>query len=457
VKGRLRSILWRIISLHVLALALAAAAMLATVVALLNSTAARVQHVTLRRHEQAILSALHQSPQGWRLDLSPALRTLYANGYAGYAFSVLGEQRQVLFSSAPQGGALIAIANGGERPVYFQFKRGVAVYNGGSFPEMRQGSRVWIQVAQDLENPDVVFDDIVALYLQRVGWLVAPILLFLLVVDVFIVRRALQPVLDASRRAEAITPSNLSVRLNADALPSEIEPLAKAVNQALDRLEEGFNRQREFTGDAAHELRTPLAILRMRVEALGDREVAAPLVEDIEAMTRVVSQLLEMAELDALLLDPAQKTDLHELGARVVAYMAPYALARRKRIALTGAGRPVWVHGDSDVLFQAVRNLVENAIEHTPVRRAVEVEVLEPGTLRVLDSGPGVTGEERELIFRRFWRRSRRSSKGAGLGLSIVSRIVETHGGQVRVENRPQGGAAFVIELRPAEPGEPQA
>jgi signal transduction histidine kinase len=260
----------------------------------------------------------------------------------------------------------------------------------------------------------------------------------------------LQPVLDASQRAEAITPNSLEVRLPTSSLPREIEPLAKAINQALDRLEEGFTRQREFTADAAHELRTPLSILRMRVEAMNDPATARPLLNDIDAMTRVVSQLLEMSELDAMMVDPSLKTDLSDLGERVVTYLAPYALARKKRIALSGADRPVWVHGDPDILFQAARNLVENAIEHTPARRSVEVEIAAPGTLKVIDNGPGVSDSERALLFKRFWRRDRRLSKGAGLGLSIVSRIVEAHGGSVRVDNRPQGGGAvFTIELRP--------
>ncbi len=443
-----RSLLWRIVTLHVIALALASAAMLAAVVALLSTTFTREQHRTLRRHETAIVHALSYQDGVWRLNLPPDLNALYANGYAGFAFAVIDEHGKVLFSR-PGSGALFPLDASSSRPDFFERRHGIGLYSGASFPEHSGGVRYWVQLGQDLTNPDAIVDDVVLTYLGQIGWLLLPILMGLGVIDVFIVRRALQPVLDASDRAGAIAPTNLKVRLPDERLPREIAPLVQAVNQALDRLEEGFTRQREFTADAAHELRTPLAILRMRVEALKDREMAQPLLSDIDAMTRVVSQLLEMAELDAMMIDLELTTDLHDLCERVVTYMAPYALARRKRIALIGVDHPVWVHGDPDILFQALRNLVENAIEHTPARRAVEVEVLAPGTVRVLDNGPGFTNEEAALIFRRFWRRDRRKSKGAGLGLSIVSRIIDAHGGEVSVSNRPHGGAAFTLQLRP--------
>ncbi len=447
--SRVRSLLWRIIGLHVIALIAAAAAMLLAVVTLLNATFARAEHLTLRRHEREILAALTHDPAGWRLNLPTDVRALYSGGQEGFSYAVLDADGNILFTSRPNHEPLPDLSEHPKRAAFYQEVLDAGMYTGGSFPERVAGTRIWVQVSQDLTKPDMIIDDVILSYLRRIGWLLLPVLLGLAFIDVYIVRRALQPVLDASQRAEAITPNSLEVRLPTSSLPREIEPLAKAINQALDRLEEGFTRQREFTADAAHELRTPLSILRMRVEAMPDHETARPLLDDIDAMTRVVSQLLEMSELDAMVLDPSLKTDLSDLGERVVTYLAPYALARKKRIALSGADRPVWVHGDPDILFQAARNLVENAIEHTPARRSVEVEIAGPGTLKVIDNGPGVPDGERALIFKRFWRRNRRLSKGAGLGLSIVSRIVEAHGGSVSVDNQPQGGAVFTIELRP--------
>jgi signal transduction histidine kinase len=224
----------------------------------------------------------------------------------------------------------------------------------------------------------------------------------------------------------------------------------RAVNQALDRLEQGFRTQREFTADAAHELRTPLAILRARVDALENPVVREALRDDIAGMSRIVSQLLDIAELESFVVGPEEKADLQSICSEVAAFVAPLAVAQGKSIALAGAREPVWIRGNPETLFRAIRNLAENAINHTPEGTNVEILVAEDGLVRVLDDGPGIPEGERELIFQRFWRRDRRRSGSAGLGLSIVSRIVEAHAGTITVENRADGGAAFSMRFAPA-------
>jgi signal transduction histidine kinase len=447
VRPPFKSLLWRIIWLHLVAVAVLSIALPLAVRLLLNSTASSFEHQTLRRHEAAIADALQRSGPGWRLDLPDDLKTLYAQSLSGFAFAIVDDHGQVLFSSLPHGGALFPGGRSADRPTFFQRTHGPAVYYGGSFPETRQGGLVWVQVAQDLEHPDVVVDDIISDFLKRVAWLILPILLLLALFDFAIVRRALRPVLEASDMARAIGPATLSVRLPIDELPDEIAPLAHAVNQALDRLEEGFRVQRDFTADAAHELRTPLSIHRMRLNGLPEGELRRALAADTDLMDRIVGQLLDVAELESFVLEPGQVADLQALGSEVVEYMAPVALTRGRRLALTGVSRPVWVHGDSHILFQAIRNLIENALVHTPSGTTVEVKVEATGVIRVLDRGPGVPEADRKLVFQRFWRRDRSKSEGAGLGLSIVKRIVEAHGGEVAAEGRPGGGAAFVIRL----------
>ncbi len=414
---------------------------------LLSSTAADFQHQTLRRHEAAIAEALQRTPTGWRLQLPPALKAQYAQASSGFAYAILDARDRVLFSSLASRGALFPRGSGVGQPTFYERGRGPSVYYGGSFPERRGGEVAWVQVGQDLEHPDVVIDDIVSVFLQRIAWLILPILLLLAGIDFFIVRRALKPVSMASDMARAIGPSSLQVRLPADRLPEEIAPLAHAVNQALDRLEHGFKVQREFTADAAHELRTPLSILRARLAAIRDVDLRRELEADSDRMARIVSQLLDVAELESFVPDPAEVTDLVALAQEIAEYMAPIVVARGRRLALTGAARAVWVKGDGQVLFQALRNLVENALSHAPAGTTVEVKVEAQGVLRVLDRGPGVPAEDRELVFRRFWRRNRSKSGGAGLGLAIVKRIVEAHGGEVSVLGRSGGGAAFVIRL----------
>ena len=443
----LNSLLGRIIWLHLLAVAVLAVVLPLAVRFLLNSTASSFEHQTVRRREAALAEVLTYTPSGWRLDLPPGLRTEYAQASSGFAYAVIDAQGRVLFSSLPGRGALFPSGSSATGPSFFDRAHGAAVYYGGSFPERRDGQIAWVQVAQDLEHPDVVVDDIVSAFLQKIAWLFIPILLVLAGTDFIIVRRALAPVSKASDMARTIGPESLQVRLPTDRLPDEIAPLAHAVNQAFDRLEQGFRIQRDFTADAAHELRTPLSILRARLGGIRETELRRELEADSDRMARIIGQLLDGAELDSFVLHPAAAADLHALGQEVVQYMAPMAVARGRQLALAGANRAVWVRGDAEVLFQAVRNLVENALAHTPRGTTVEVKVEPQGVLRVLDRGPGVPPTERELLFQRFWRRDRSKSGGAGLGLAIVKRIVETHGGEVQVQGRSGGGAAFVIRL----------
>jgi signal transduction histidine kinase len=228
-------------------------------------------------------------------------------------------------------------------------------------------------------------------------------------------------------------------------------PLVTAVNQALDRLEDGFRVQRQFTADAAHQLRTPLAILRTRIETLGDGAARHALHADIEGMSRIVAQLLEIAELDTLVLDPGETADLRAVCAEVVGSIAPLAIAQHKDIALRGTEAPVLIHGNSVMLQRAIFNLAENAIKFTAMDTSVDVDVSEDGAVRVRDCGPGIAEAERELIFHRFWRADRQRSDGAGLGLSIVRAVADDHAATVAVENLPGGGAQFTLRFRLAE------
>jgi signal transduction histidine kinase len=230
-------------------------------------------------------------------------------------------------------------------------------------------------------------------------------------------------------------------------MPQEVIPLVRAVNQALDRLEEGFRGQREFTADAAHELRTPLAILRTQVDMIDDRELAKSLRDDIESMSRLVNQLLDIAELETFVIGEGEVANLSAIATEIAAYIAPLALSQHKTVAVAGADQSVRVRGNADTLGRAIRNLVENALTHTAAGTTVEISVDPAGALRVMDRGPGVPSAEREQIFRRFWRRDRRRAGSAGLGLAIVKRIAEMHRATIDVSDRPGGGAIFTLRF----------
>jgi signal transduction histidine kinase len=168
-------------------------------------------------------------------------------------------------------------------------------------------------------------------------------------------------------------------------------------------------------------------------------------------MTRIVNQLIDVAEADTLTIADGDVADLQSVCAEVASFMAPIALASGKSIAVTGTAVPVWVVGNPAALFQAIRNLVENAIVHTAAGTTVDIAVGPDGSAVVRDQGPGIPPEQRELIFQRFWRGDRRRAGSAGLGLSIVARIVNAHGGSITIEDAPVRGSAFAINLHRAD------
>ena len=434
---RISSLQSRIILFHLLAIALATIAVPLANYLVINRSANLFEARILRSHAQQIAGYLKKDAQGqWRLALPPDLSALYGQGLEGLSYAVRGQDRRLMvISGKDSDAALIA-----PRSSLSQMTRdGAEVY---AVSVDHDGLSV--TVAQNAQYPDVIFDDIMADYLSRIGWFTVAILAILLAVDIVIIRRALHPVVRASRIASAIDPKRTGLRLPLAAMPRELLPLIVAVNEALDRLEKGMRLQQEFTADAAHELRTPLAVLRARVDSLPEQKGLGALKADIDVMGHVVSQLLEIAELENAGLRIDDRVDLYAVAADVVSMIAGVAIAQGKEVALTGGA--VLVRGNEAMIFRAIRNLADNAIKHTESGSEVIVDVREDGTVRVLDKGPGVPPAERALMVRRFWR-ARRDQDGAGLGLSIVSRIAELHGTKLGISDRDGGGAVFSLSF----------
>lgn len=444
---RFKSILQRIISLHVVALAGVFGAISFAVWFVLDATANDFEQRLLLDHAMTVAEHLQLAGDRWTIDLPPDLAALYGRGYGGYALAIIDENGHVVSSSLPRRETLFTPDMPLRTPAFFHQRRGKAAFYGIDFPVRKSNHSAIIEVAQDLENADVIVDDVVVGFVRRVAWVVLPMFALLLALDVLIVGRALKPITTASQRARKIQPGSIGLRLPETGLPDEVLPLVVAVNQALDRLERGFQMQRDLTADAAHELRTPLAILMTMIDVLPDQKAAGELRPHILGMSRIVGQLLELAELESFTIGAEDAADLRAVCSDAICLMAPVALAQGKTIELNAPAAPVWVQGNAEMLFRAVRNLIENAIRYTAAATAVEVDVLASGAVTVKDRGPGVPATERELIFRRFWRRDRRGGPNAGLGLSIVQRAIQIHGGKVGVGEREGGGAVFSIAL----------
>lgn len=284
--------------------------------------------------------------------------------------------------------------------------------------------------------------------LEHVALPLLPLTLLLLVFSVQVVRRTLSPLEAAAAEVDALDPSRMEARLSTPSASREVYALVTAVNRALGRLQHAMTTLKSFTADAAHELRTPLSVLRLRIESLPEGASKTRLGEDVQAMTRLVNQMLDLAQADALRLDEAGEIDLYDLASTTVAQVAPHAFSSGHDIELVdqGGGR---VHGHADALGRALRNLIENAIHHTSGGAPIEV-IVGPGTrFAVRDHGPGLPIEDRDRIFDRFWRKSRSGPVGAGLGLGIVRSIVEAHGGSVEAGHAPGGGAIFTCTFPP--------
>jgi len=452
---RFKSIISRIVILHVIAVAITSVLMSVALSWLLNTATNNIHKEAME--DQAASLAQHlvaQADGSLSLELPPNLQGLYSQPYGRYVYAVVDDQGKTLFSSLKDKAPVFPADPRASAVQFLETHIGEAAISGASIRRTIGDKTVWVQAAEDLANRDVLIDDIVDDFYKHVGWITLPILLVLLVTDIAIFRRALLPLRQASEIAQHIGPARTDIRLPLDEIPGEVRPLVSAINKALDRLDEGFRVQREFTADAAHELRTPLSILRTRVETLDDPRVAKALHLDIEAMSRVVGQLLDIAELEAFTIDPAEVADLQAACAEVAEFIAPLALEQDREIALLGTTAPVWVKGNAEMMKRAIRNLAENAIRHTPKDTVVEFVVEENGTVTVQDRGPGISAEERELIFQRFWRRDRNQQGSTGLGLSIVQRIAELHGATIDVQNRVLGGAQFSLHFVPAgKPG----
>lgn len=296
--------------------------------------------------------------------------------------------------------------------------------------------------------------------LELMGILAPIILLVVSVGGIWFARRALSPLVRISELAAEIEAQDLSRRIDPGLPRDEVGRLARTFNAMLDRLETAFRRQRQFTADASHELRNPLALLHSQIEtalasprqAEADQQVLELLAQDVDRLSRISTALLALARSDAGAINLVRdNVDLTELIDVVVEQYGP--LATEAGVTLFVDAESAQIVADEDRVVQLLVNLIDNALQHTPAGGWVTINCRadESGIcLCISDTGSGIDPEHLPHVFERFYRADpARSSQrgGVGLGLNICKMIVEAHGGTIELMSEVEQGTTVKVHL----------
>lgn len=281
---------------------------------------------------------------------------------------------------------------------------------------------------------------------EHVALPLVPLSVLLLLFNIISVRQTLTPLRRAETEVDGLDPDDMSLRLTVPGEPREVDTLVRAFNRALARLEASITTLRDFTANAAHELRTPLAIMQLSLERLPESPIKTDLQTDTDYMTRLVGQMLDLAQADALVVDDPVAVDLADVGRAVVTQLAPRSFVAGRELTFSDLGGAA-VRGHAEAIFRIYRNLVDNALAHAPGDTPIEVTAGPGPQLSVRDHGPGIAAADEPHLFERFWRKDRSGSNGAGLGLGIVKRLVDAHEGNITIEAPAGGGALFRVRF----------
>lgn len=307
---------------------------------------------------------------------------------------------------------------------------------------------VWVSLVVEGNGLRPFLPVILLEVIDHVALPLIPLSILLLFFNIVAVRRTLRPLTKAIQQIDAIDPREIEQRLDVPSSPQEVNHLATAMNDALNRLESAIRSLREFTADTAHELRTPLAIMTMEVEQLPESAGKAKLSKDLEAMTRLVAQMLDMAYADALILPQNARANLTEVASNIITHLTPLAIKAGRGI-IFNASHTVEINGHAEAIGRALRNIIENALAHTPIDTDVEVSIGEGARIMVRDHGAGIPEDQRITSLHRFWRGERKKTQGAGLGLAIAARIAQAHGGRIDISSAEGGGTIVSLILEP--------
>lgn len=267
------------------------------------------------------------------------------------------------------------------------------------------------------------------------------------VIGFSVVRRGLAPLRMAAGKIRQMDVDTLDQRIPRVNLPSEVLPFIDAVNAAFQRVHESVARQRRFTANSAHELRTPIAILCARLDKMEDGPFKREIQRDASRIKTILEQLLVLAQIEERgEANRAPELDLREAIRSTIADYMPIAFDHNRHIDFDAPDAAIIVRGYRWAIESVVTNLIENAARAEPNGGTIIVRVLMNANVEVVDHGPGIALADREMIFEPFWRKSD-ATRGTGLGLAIARELMDKLGGRIWVEETPGGGATFKLSF----------
>jgi signal transduction histidine kinase len=282
--------------------------------------------------------------------------------------------------------------------------------------------------------------------LEELYWPIALLLIAVIGVVIVTVQSSLRPLRTVSHQASMLSLNRLDERLHAQNLPRELVPLVNAVNTSLSRLEADYRVQRDFTANAAHELRTPLATLRARLESRLSAQELGDVAFEIEQLARLVEQLLCLARLDSQEQFQFAAFDAYAVALDVARELAPVAIKSGHYVTAATPDASVPANGNATLTRLIFRNLIENAIQYTPAGTTITLSA-DSATVIIADDGPGIDPDVAASLFERFRRGPNASGFGAGLGLAIAKCIMERQGGRLSLDRNAARGARFVMDF----------
>lgn len=332
----------------------------------------------------------------------------------------------------------------------FKFDNQDTLIYGTTVKIQHQGQNWFLQFAVSERLHQLIHQGIAFPFMSIGIILFSLILLLVLACCTYLtLKHTLKPLTKISESAARISIQSINERLLLDKVPSELVPLVDSFNRVLERLEQGYRNQQEFLATTAHELKTPLSLIRGQIELAPPSAVRQTLLNDVQHMSRQVQQLLVLSEVTE-----GQNYTLSYLSVKkiiedTILYLQPISQRSQIQLKIRSNVQLNW-YADESALFILLKNLLENAIQHAPQGSEIHIEI-DHAMISIRDHGQGVAPDDLEKLFMRFWRGAHRRDHGAGLGLAICQEIAHAHGWQLSAQNA-QPGLCFILQNFAADP-----